>query len=144
MVPYHDLHHLLTGYRMNVAGEIELGTWEMATRYNGTLRGWQLKSGAVAAGALAMPRRTWRAFLRGRRGRSLYGLPLEEVLDRSIDEVRRYVDPDTQGARVRFSDVLSFAATVAGGMVVVAVALPLVVLLTPFGMLAAWRHASES
>ena len=68
----HDLHHLLTGYPCTISGECQVATWEFAAgRYPhpaATLFCLPL----VALGLVWSPRAVWRAFLSGRRGRSLY------------------------------------------------------------------------
>ena len=34
VLPYHDLHHIVTGYRTDEAGEFEVGAWCLATGKN--------------------------------------------------------------------------------------------------------------
>ncbi len=45
--------------------------------------------GLAPRGHSSAPRRTVRAFLRGRRGENLYGRPFEALLDRTVGELRR-------------------------------------------------------
>lgn len=87
----HDLWHVLTEYGTDETGEIanlwfsvgQLGHRGMAfIAFFGTL------DGTVRAG-FAWPRYCYQAWLRGRRAARLVSEPLEEMLDRPVDEVRR-------------------------------------------------------
>jgi hypothetical protein len=85
----HDLHHLLTGYPCNVAGELQIAAWEFgAGRYphwGATLFCLPL----VLAGALWAPFDTWEAFRAGRGCRSLYADHLiESVRTMRLSQVR--------------------------------------------------------
>jgi hypothetical protein len=88
-VRLHDLHHVLTEYDTTWTGEAEIGAWELASGCGDHLPAWMLNLGAVAIGALLSPRRTWRAFTRGRRSRNLYREPFrEELLEQRVGEMR--------------------------------------------------------
>ena len=86
----HDLHHLLTGFGTDYAGEAEVGAWELGAGCN-TAFLWFINGLAVAIGLLIAPRRTLRAFRRARGQRSLYvdGRELPALLDMKIAELRR-------------------------------------------------------
>jgi hypothetical protein len=73
----HDLHHVATGYDTTLVGEAEIGAWELASGCRHYYAAWVLNMGAVAIGLLIAPRQVWRAFLRGRRCRNLYGLGVD-------------------------------------------------------------------
>jgi hypothetical protein len=89
-VRYHDLHHILTGYGTTLTGEAEIAGWEVATGELPNRAGWFLDLGGFAYGLLVCPRRLYRAFLRGRRSKSLYPTPFtDELLSRKVREVRR-------------------------------------------------------
>ena len=90
-VRFHDLHHVLTGYATDLRGELEISAWELGSGCAGYLAAWQLNLGGLVAGLLACPRRTWRAFLRGRSSRNLYrGVAYDAaLLGRRVGEVRR-------------------------------------------------------
>jgi len=48
----------------------------------------------ICLGAVSIPRKQFRAFVRGRRSRTLYeGQPLEMLLDRTVDDVREEILP---------------------------------------------------
>ncbi len=79
-VPFHDLHHVATGYDTDLTGEAEIGAWEIAS---GCLR----ERAALVLDLLAMwpvllyaPRTVFRAFVRGRRERNLYGGRFDDAL----------------------------------------------------------------
>lgn len=116
-VRYHDLHHVLTGYRTDFSGEMEIAAWEIGAGCRGFLAAWQLNLAGMATGSLYMPRRVFRAFVRGRRSSSLYGLSLDELLDSSVSDVRARLgvpegEPDT-----RPGDYPMFALAVLAGLV---------------------------
>lgn len=87
-VRYHDLHHILTGYRTDLPGEAEISAWELGGGCKNFAAAWLLNLSGLAFGGVVAPRRTLRAFLRGRASRTLYGEDLETTLDRRVDEVR--------------------------------------------------------
>ena len=96
LLAFHDIHHVLTGYRTDLRGEAEMGAWELAA---GSGHWFVLVNnvGALLLGALC-PVRTVRAFFRGLRCRSLYRDPrfgdarrYEELLATSIDDLRRHL-----------------------------------------------------
>ena len=88
-VRYHDLHHVLTGYETDWIGECEISAWEIAGSCRGFLAAWALNLFAFSAGCILAPRRTFRAFVRGRHETNLYArADLDEVLDLGVDEVR--------------------------------------------------------
>jgi hypothetical protein len=125
---YHDLHHILTGYETNATGEFEISAWELGAGCKDFFAAWQLNLGGLAAGLVSSPRRTVRAFFRGRASESLYGQPLDALLDRTVADVRaRFVDQ--RSPRVTLADVLRLVAlSIAGAasaVVFIAITLPL-------------------
>lgn len=68
----HDRHHLITGYPLTIRGEIQLAAWEWGAGRYPDWRATAFCAPLVLAGALIMPRRTWRAFCEGRKGESLH------------------------------------------------------------------------
>lgn len=93
-VRLHDLHHVATGYDTSFVGEAEIGAWEIGAGCGRHLPAWVLNSAAMALGVFLAPRRTWQAFVRGRKSLSLYsrqhfgGEFREEYLDWSVGELR--------------------------------------------------------
>lgn len=127
---YHDLHHIVTGYRTDFTGELEISAFEVASGCADLVVAWALNLGGTAAGALFVaPRRTFRAFVRGRRGKNLYRTTYDEaLLARTVGEVRRDLGLASEPGAARVSDVLAYVGFVAIGLVV---GLSLLALLTP-------------
>jgi hypothetical protein len=89
-VRLHDLHHLVAGYGTDWRGEAEIGAWEIASGCGRYWAAWVLNFGALAFGLAAAPRRTHRAFVRGRHSTNLYrGEFRESLLDETVGELRR-------------------------------------------------------
>ena len=118
-VRYHDLHHVVTGYQTTTLGEFEISAWELGAGCRDFIAAWLLNLGGLGGGLLSMPRRTWRAFLRGRHSRSLYNEELATLLRENVGQVRArtgVADASTAGARL--SDVLLFALFAVLGLLV--------------------------
>ena len=106
---YHDLHHILNEYETTLKGEAEIAAWEVATGELPNLSGWFLDLGGFAYGLLLCPRKLYRAFLRGRRSKSLYPLPFtEELLSRKVGEVREALNLNQGTAAARPADRSAF------------------------------------
>ena len=136
-VRYHDLHHMLTGYRTDFHGEMEISAWEIAAGCKGFVVAWQLNLAGMFGGATYMPRRIFRAFVRGRHSRSLYGLPLEPLLDQSVAQVRERTGlREADRARATPGDVVWFALALSAGFVIGLVDLVLFVPIMPVGLVA--------
>ncbi len=137
-VRYHDLHHILTGYRTDTLGEFEISAWEIGAGCKDQWAAWALNLSGTAAGVLACPGRTYRAFARGLGSRTLYGEELEEQLGRTVGEVRAERLPAGEppaGAGV----AARFGATVVGFLVMIVLTI-LVLPMVPFGVLAGiWK-----
>lgn len=136
----HDLHHALTGYDTTLVGEAELGAFELASGCGRHWVAWVLEHEVFALGLVLAPGRTYRAFVRGRRARNLYGRRQADaaLLARPLDEVERELRldvarPPTARDRVAFG---LWAATGALRLAVDAVAYPIV-----FAPLAVALHA---
>jgi hypothetical protein len=138
-VRYHDLHHVATGYATDLPGELEISAWEIGAGCRDFAAAWVLNLGGMAAGLFRCPRRTFRAFVRGRHARSLYGRDLDALLVRTVDEVRAEMGlaPGGAPARPTAGDVALHALATAAGLAVGLVMLPLGLALGPIGALAA-------
>lgn len=141
----HDLHHVLTGYGTDLRGELEISAWEIGAGCRGFIAAWQLNLAGLAGGVLFMPRRVLRAFVRGRRSRSLYGLPLEPLLETSVGVARQEVGLDrADRARPAPADVAWLSAAVPFGLALGLVGLVLGLLLWPVALAAlAVRRSGE-
>ena len=88
-VMLHDLHHVATGYATTWRGEAEIGAWELAGGCGRHWPAWGFKLAATALGVLIAPRRTVRAFRRGRRCRNLFSGRFDPaLLDLTVGQLR--------------------------------------------------------
>lgn len=90
VVPLHDLHHVVTGYGTDLAGEAEQSAWELRGGIDSWFL-WLFKLGAITIGLVIAPRRVLRA-LRKREGqRTLYGRGdrYDDLLAMSLGDLRR-------------------------------------------------------
>lgn len=127
-LPMHDLHHVATGYTTLWRGEWEIGAWEVAGGCARHMAAWVLDLGALATGMLLAPRRTFRAFVRGRHSTNLYQLGWSDaLLELSVDELRAKLGLDRPAPRATWSDILAFAGWGAAFLVPPALALGLVI-----------------
>jgi len=85
---YHDLHHVLTGYRTDFFGEFEIAAYELGAGCGRLWFAWLINLSGLP-GTLLLPRRAVRAWARGRRSRGLYhGRVDDTLLARTVGEVR--------------------------------------------------------
>ncbi len=97
-VPFHDLHHVATGYGTDLLGEAEIGAWEVRAGLNMAFPYYILL--AVAVGMVVAPRRVIRAFGRARGHRSLYrvrAIGYEQLLTMSVGELRALLGVPASG-----------------------------------------------
>ena len=139
-VRYHDLHHVLTGYATDTRSELEIAAWEIGAGCRDFWAAWQLNLGGLAAGMVSIPGRTFRAFVRGRRSKSLYGRDFEALLDRTVGDLRAECGVDQPAkARTRASDValfgIAWAAGICVGLATFAALIALLPLLALIGLL---------
>lgn len=105
----HDVHHLLTGYEVTWTGEAEIGGFEIATGCGDLWAAWFFNFGGFLFGLAIAPRRTFRAFVRGRHCTNFYGGDEAHVGALSIDNARRELRLDRPVPRATARDVLAFA-----------------------------------
>lgn len=141
-VRYHDLHHVLTGYRTTTIGEFEISAWELAAGCRGFAAAWVLNLGGMAAGTFVAPARMARAFLRGRQDRTLYGETFEPLLDETVDAVRARTMGVRRGPRA--VDLALYAALTIAGVAVGLVTFALVLLALPLGFVNQARRRREA
>lgn len=100
-VPFHDLHHVATGYGTDVVGEAEIGAWEIVAGCNSVFL-WWIDLSAIALGLLVSPRRTWTALRTARGQRTLYreSLLYADALELTVGELRARlgIPPEGQAA----------------------------------------------
>lgn len=108
-LPIHDLHHVATGYETTVVGEGEIAAFEIAGGCGRYAAAWLINAGGFALGLALAPRRTFRAFIRGRHARTLYRSGwTDELLGMSVAELKTRVGTD-QFPRATVRDVIAFA-----------------------------------
>jgi hypothetical protein len=117
-VKYHDLHHIVTGYATDIVGEFEISAWEIGAGCKDFVAAWVLNLGGMAGGAVTAPRRTLRAFARGRRSRSLYGRAFEPLLEERVASVRTQLGLDAAATKLTVGTFLRFVGAVLAGVVV--------------------------
>jgi hypothetical protein len=89
----HDLHHVVTGYATDWFGEFEIAAWECATGLGRRPIVWFICVQMLVLGMLISPRRTWRAFRRGKVSRRNFvaeDLVYEDLLEMSVGEARAF------------------------------------------------------
>ncbi len=136
-VKFHDLNHLLTGYRTDTVSEFEISAWELGAGCRDFAAAWIINLGGLTAGTFVAPRRTFRAFVRGRRQRASYYLDYDAALQRELDDVKRELGIDDGRPRARPGDLLRFLLAFVAGVLVGL--LMLVVLLSPVTLALWWR-----
>jgi len=87
-VRFHDLHHILTGYGTDWNGEAEIAAWEVASGCKDMWAAWILNLFAMGLKLAICPARIFRAFVRGRYSKNLYGMELEPLLDQEVQAVQ--------------------------------------------------------
>jgi len=118
-VPFHDLHHILTGYRTDWIGEAEIAAWELASGCKHMIAAWILNLLVLGMKVLFHPARVYRAFMRGRQSRNLYDQDLETLLDRPAEEVREQMGTAGNIVQPSEKDRLAFVAFSIAGLVLV-------------------------
>lgn len=129
-VRYHDLHHLVTGYDTDMAGEAEISAFELGGGCGDLHFAWFINVLGMAWGLLLVPERTRKAFVRGANSRNLYAHTYDEAwLDEPLGQLRARLGVDdaaeqldaAQTRRYRRFLALSLLALLAGVTLVVAV-----------------------
>lgn len=116
-VRFHDLNHVLTGYRTDFAGECEISAWELGAGCRSFVAAWALNLGGLAGGVFLQPRTVWNAFVAGRRSRATYALDYEQAMNTEVETLRAEL-PVVTRASGNLTDALLFALATLGGVVV--------------------------
>ena len=91
-VRIHDLNHLVSGYKTDREGELEISAWELASggcgRYSAA---WVLDLAGLLAGLFVCRRRVVRRVRRGRGERNLYPFGPDDLLAMDLEEARAMV-----------------------------------------------------
>ena len=119
----HDLHHVLTRYGTDWVGEAELSAWELAGGCGRYVAAFGFDLAGTALGLCVAPRRTFRAFVRGRRTKNLFRVGYRpELLDMTVGELRRMLGLDDREPEATAGDYLRFALYGALGLPWIALA----------------------
>ncbi len=118
-VRYHDLHHVMTGYQTDFIGELEIAGWEIGSNCADMYAAWVLNLGGFGAGMMLAPRRTFAAFVRGRRSKNLYRHAYDDaLLARTVADMRAELGLDRDPGPATSSDRIAAAGwTVLGAAV---------------------------
>jgi hypothetical protein len=144
-VKFHDLHHILTGYDTDLIGEFEISAWEIAAGCKDFYAAWALNLGGLFSGLLWKPRRIVKAFARGLRSQSLYGKPLEELLDMKVGEARsRFISEDSADSGLSGKGCVLLALSALAGFVVGLLLLCLTLPLLPLGLVSNFLRKREA
>lgn len=108
-VPFHDLHHVLTGYATDWKGEFEISGWEIASGCADKSFAWMINLQGFAAGTIVFPRSTFRAFVRGLRSENLYRAQLDDaLLGEEVEAVRDRLHLSASGDAATTSETLRY------------------------------------
>ena len=105
-VKFHDLNHVLTGYRTDISGEFEISAWEIGAGCRNFYAAWALNLAGMMGGAVTVPGRTWRAFVAGRRSKAAYALDYEQLLSAEVEATKRELGVTTS-APARLTDAMA-------------------------------------
>ncbi|MEM9452874.1 MAG: hypothetical protein AAGF11_01760 [Myxococcota bacterium] len=108
-VRFHDLHHVLTGYKTDWAGEFEISAWEVASGCADKSFAWMMNLPGLVGGLCRWPRRTFRAFVRGLRSRNLYRERWgDALLAQSVEATRARLGLHRDGRHATFGEATRF------------------------------------
>ncbi len=111
-VKFHDLHHIVTGYQTNWRGEFEISCYEIRAGCGRLWFAWLINLGGVAGGLMFLPRRSARAWTRGRVSGGLYRTPYNDaLLERTVGEMTASLNLDGEDPRPTLMDWLSLTLT---------------------------------
>lgn len=113
----HDLHHIATGYGTTLLCEAEIAAWEIGGSCADHPAAWVLNTAGLLYGIPLSPRRTMRAFVRGRQTGNLYGREFDgAVLEGTVSDLRRRVGVDAPERSATGADVRAFVVWAAAVM----------------------------
>ena len=97
-LPWHDLHHVVTGYRTGLIGEAEISAYELRAGC-GSIMVFVLCVGAILITMFVAPRRLWRAWKQAKGAHSLYHtkLPYETLLEMNVADLRESLGLPREG-----------------------------------------------
>jgi hypothetical protein len=98
LLPYHDLHHVVTGYGTGLVGEAEISAYELRAGCRSVMV-FILCIGAILGGMFVAPRRIWLAWKRAGGTRTLYHttVPYDALLEMSVGDLRQQLGMPREG-----------------------------------------------
>lgn len=148
VLPLHDIHHALTGYRADILGEAEIGAWELGSGLGRHTVGYVLDLLTLSWSTWITPRRVLRAFLRGRHSQNFYESPLPldpAVLDEDVDAVRERLGLHREPpSRATAADVVAFLGWYLASLAMGVVGLVVLPLMIALGLWGRWESATKT
>jgi hypothetical protein len=118
-VVLHDLHHIAAGYSTHIIGECEIGAWEVGAGCGPYWVAWVLNMWAMALGPYIAPRKTFRAFVRGRHTDTLYHAPFDvSMLGETLGSMRSRLGLNNPQPQARAADAVQFMLWLAASSLV--------------------------
>ena len=99
-LPWHDLHHVVTGYPTGLVGEAEISAFELRAGCSSVMV-FILCVGAILIAMFVAPRRIWRAWKLAKGARTLYHttVPYETLLEMSVTDLRESLGIPREGCK---------------------------------------------
>ena len=99
-LPWHDLHHVATGYKTGLVGEAEISAYELRSGCRSIFI-VILCVGAMMIAMFVAPRRIMRAWKSARGTRNLYrrDVPYDSLLEMKVEELRDMLGIPREGFR---------------------------------------------
>ena len=112
-VPFHDIHHVVTGYKTDLLGEAEIASWELAagthTKHFATI----INMPCLLYGAILSPKRVFKAYVLGRSSSTYYAQSFtDSLLNTTVNQARKDLLP-IELPKPTLSNYLGFTATFA-------------------------------
>ena len=100
LLPFHDLHHVVTGYGTGLIGEAEISAYELRGGCKSAMV-FILCLGAILVGMFVAPGRIRRAWQRAAGTRTLYhtNILYDELLEMSVADLREHLGIAREGCR---------------------------------------------
>lgn len=108
-VVFHDMHHILTGYKTNNLGEAEISAWELGSGCFKNRFAWVINTFGLCLGIFKSPSRVFRAFVRGRSSQNVYGRDAEHLLSRELSELQEEMGLTNAPKKASIGDWLLFS-----------------------------------
>lgn len=133
-IPFHDLHHIIGEYEFSPTGEFQVAAWEFAAGKYPNIFTTCFCLPLVSIGALLIPSRQFKAFVRGRNSSTLYQCySYNDLLDKSVGELRKEILPNTNSIPNIF-DYLAYIKIV--GLSVIVTSSPFLILFLLYSSIA--------